>query len=61
PPVPIAVPGEASLKAAANPSKTPYLYFVADWKGGHTFTTNLVSQNRAVQYYLTVLKEQKAQ
>lgn len=57
PPGPIAVPGEASLKAAAHPAKTPYLYFVADGKGGHTFTTNLVSHNRAVQDYLKVLKE----
>lgn len=59
PPGPIAVPGEASLKAAAHPAKTPYLYFVADGKGGHTFTTNLVSHNRAVQDYLKVLKEKK--
>lgn len=57
PPGPIAVPGEASLKAAAHPAKTPYLYFVADGKGGHTFTTNLFSHNRAVQDYLKVLKE----
>ncbi len=57
PPGPIAVPGEASLKAAAHPAKTPYLYFVADGKGGHTFTTNPVSHNRAVQDYLKVLKE----
>lgn len=57
PPGPIAVPGEASLKAAAHPAKTPYLYFVADGKGGHTFTTNLVSHNRAVQDYLKVLRK----
>ena len=61
PPGPIAVPGEASLKAAAHPAKTPYLYFVADGKGGHTFTTNLVCHNRAVQDYLKVLKEKNAQ
>ncbi len=61
PPGPIAVPGEASLKAAAHPAKTSYLYFVADGKGGHTFTTNLVSHNRAVQDYLKVLKEKNAQ
>ena len=61
PPGPIAVPGEPSLKAAAHPAKTSYLYFVADGKGGHTFTTNLVSHNRAVQDYLKVLKEKNAQ
>jgi len=61
PPGPIAIPSDASLRAAAHPAKTPYLYFVADGKGGHTFTTNLVSHNRAVQDYLKVLKEKNGQ
>ncbi|QHM95352.1 cell division protein YceG [Kosakonia sacchari] len=61
PPGPIATPGEASLKAAAHPAKTPYLYFVADGKGGHTFNTNLASHSRAVQDYLKVLKEKNGQ
>lgn len=57
PPTPIAVPSRASLEAAANPAKTSYLYFVADGKGGHIFTTNLASHNEAVRAYRNVLKE----
>ncbi|WP_312242670.1 endolytic transglycosylase MltG [Pantoea sp.] len=57
PPGPISMPGEASLLAAAHPEKSNYLYFVADGKGGHTFTTNLASHNRAVQAYRLAMKE----
>ncbi len=61
PPGPIAMPGKASLEAAAHPLKTNYLYFVADGKGGHNFTTNLASHNRAVQEYRQALKEKNEQ
>lgn len=57
PPGPIAVPSRASLQAAAHPDTTDYLYFVADGKGGHTFTTNLASHNQAVKVYRDALKE----
>lgn len=57
PPTPIAMPGKASLDAAAHPEKTPYLYFVADGKGGHAFNTNLQNHNQSVRNYLQVLRE----
>ncbi len=51
PPTPIALPGEASIRAALNPVESDYLYFVATGNGGHYFSSTLQEHNEAVQRY----------
>jgi UPF0755 protein len=51
PPGPIANPGLASLRAAAAPAKTNFLYFVGRHDGSHVFSTNIDEHNRNVQIY----------
>lgn len=51
PPGPIANPGLASLRAAAAPATTPYLYFVARNDGSHAFATNVNEHNKNVEQY----------
>jgi UPF0755 protein len=48
PPGPICNPGLDALKAAANPSRTDYLYFVADGTGGHTFSRTFEEHLEAI-------------
>jgi UPF0755 protein len=51
PPGPIASPGRASLRAAAEPAAVPYLYFVSKNDGSHAFAETLEQHNRNVQQY----------
>lgn len=52
PPTPIAMPGRASLLAAAQPVAGDALYFVADGTGGHTFSATLQEHREAVNRLL---------
>ncbi len=52
PPTPIALPGVASLVAAAQPKAGTSLYFVADGNGGHTFSDTYEEHQRAVNIML---------
>lgn len=61
PPTPIANPGIESLRAAAQPLDTPYIFFVADGTGGHVFAETLDEHNRNVAVWRRIEAERAQQ
>lgn len=52
PPTPIAMVGLDAIHAAAHPTKTNNLYFVAKGDGTHVFSETYDAQRRAIQSYI---------
>lgn len=58
-PGPIASPGLASLQAAAQPARVPYLYFVSRNDGSHVFAKTLAEHNRNVYQWQKLYWKQR--
>lgn len=52
PPTPIGMVGKDAIDAAAHPTPTTYLYFVAKGDGTHQFSTTYDDQKKAISDYL---------
>ncbi len=59
PPGPINNPGLSSIRAALNPAKHNFIFFVATGEGGHKFSENYGDHQKAVKEYKAKLKEKK--
>jgi UPF0755 protein len=59
PPGPIGNPGVPSLKAALDPAKVDYLYFVANGSGGHSFSKTLAGHRKNVERYRELIERER--
>ncbi|NBV06081.1 MAG: endolytic transglycosylase MltG [Proteobacteria bacterium] len=59
PPTPICNPGLAAIKAVLNPPQTDYIYFVANGRGEHHFSTTISEHNEYVAKYRSFVAQPK--
>ena len=57
PPGPIGNPGREAILATLYPTDHQYFYFVADGRGGHTFSQSYSEHQRAVRVYRRIRRE----
>ncbi|WHQ46483.1 MAG: endolytic transglycosylase MltG [Candidatus Midichloria sp.] len=57
PPSPICNPGKASIEAVMHPHYTNEIYFVADGKGGHLFSSSFKDHGENIKKYRKALLE----
>ena len=60
PPTPITNPGKDAIRAVLNPPETKDLFFVADGKGGHSFSESYAQHDKNVTHYRAQLKKEAA-
>src|SRR5690606_15158800 len=60
PPGPLNNPSLSALRAAVNPERHSYLYFVATGDGSHHFSRTLAEHNRAARRYHDLMRERRA-
>jgi UPF0755 protein len=61
PPGPIASPGIKSIRAALHPANVPYLFFVSNNDGTHTFSVTLEEHLEAVEAYKSLKNTPKVE
>lgn len=55
PPTPIALPSRASIHAALHPATVDYLYYFANFSGGHVFSANYDDHKQAIAAKIVAL------
>jgi len=59
PPGPICNPGAASILAVLRPANTPFIYFVATGRGGHSFSSTFTAHEENIRRYRAALRSRQ--